>query len=80
LETIQNLELPFIERRVYQLADNSEMEFALYKAEIHWMMTERIILIVASEGFPTVGMSLIYGHRVTIDAVDGGKVWIERRA
>jgi hypothetical protein len=35
------------------------------------------VLVLAADGGPLVGLSLLYGHRVTLDVVDGGRVSIE---
>ncbi len=77
-ETILTLNLPFLEYRAYELADNSEVVFELYEAKVVWVGQERVVSVVASDGMPTIGMSLLYGYRLTIDAIDGGSVLVEK--
>ncbi|MDJ0681005.1 MAG: clan AA aspartic protease [Xenococcaceae cyanobacterium MO_167.B52] len=74
---IISLELPWYFRDVGTLGDGSEVIFEMYKATVIWDGQERIIDVAASEADPLIGMSLLYGFRVQIDAVEGGVVTIE---
>jgi clan AA aspartic protease len=79
LVTIDALQLPLIETRPYSLGNNQSVDFDLYGAILVWDEQERDVLVLASEAHPLIGMSMLKGFRVTIDAVDGGEVRIERR-
>lgn len=59
------------------LADGSEVEFDIYEANVHWLNREWEVLVVQASGGALVGMSLLSGHRVTVDVIDGGAVTIE---
>ncbi len=74
---IISLELPWYFRDVGTLGDGSEVIFEMYKATVIWDGQERIIDVAASEADPLIGMSLLYGFRVQIDALEGGVVTIE---
>ena len=74
---IISLELPWYFRDVGTLGDGSEVIFEMYKATVIWDGQGRIIDVAASEADPLIGMSLLYGFRVQIDAVEGGVVTIE---
>jgi len=75
--TITGLQLPFLSSRVYSLGNNAQANFDIYKATLLWDGQDRDIEVLASEAHPLVGMSLLKGLRITIDAVDGGEVRIE---
>ena len=77
--TITGLQLPFLSSRVFSLGDNAQVNFDIYKATLLWDGRDRDIEVLASEAHPLVGMSLLKGFRITIDAVDGGEVRIELR-
>ncbi len=74
---ITSLELPWHFRDLGTLGDGSEAIFEMYKATIIWDGRERIIDVAASEADPLIGMSLLYGFKVQIDAVEDGVVTIE---
>jgi clan AA aspartic protease len=77
LAAITTLQLPFLSARVYSLGNNATANFDIYKATLFWDGQDRDIQVLASEAHPLVGMSLLKGFRITIDAVDGGDVHIE---
>jgi len=79
LATMTALQLPFLSSRVFSLGNNAQANFDIYKATLLWDGQERDIQVLASEAHPLVGMSLLKGFRITIDAVDGGEVRIELR-
>lgn len=76
-EVIASLQLVFRESVEFVLGDGSPVSFDTFAATVVWGGQERDILVLASEGGPLVGMSLLYGYRVIIDVVDGGSVTIE---
>lgn len=60
------------------VGDGTIQVFDLYEATLTWD-DERIVVDVASaETEPLMGMSLIYGHDLRIQAIENGKVSIER--
>ena len=71
------LQLPFLGSQVFSLGNNAQASFDLYKATVSWDGHDRDVKILASEAHPLVGMSLLRGFRILIDAVDGGEVRIE---
>ncbi|NJK50126.1 clan AA aspartic protease [Candidatus Gracilibacteria bacterium] len=77
LSIIADLGLPWHYRDVGTLGDGSEVVFEIYKAAVIWDGQNQIIDVAASEADPLVGMSLLYGFKVQIEAVEGGTVTIE---
>ncbi|NJL82516.1 MAG: clan AA aspartic protease [Chloroflexaceae bacterium] len=77
LSTITALGLPWHFRDVGTLGDGSEVIFEMYKATVIWDGQIQVIDVAASEAEPLVGMSLLYGFKVQIEAVEGGTVTIE---
>ncbi len=80
LAKIRTLQLTFAESRVFSLGDNKEVNFDLYEAVLNWDGEGRDIMVLDSEAFPLIGMSLLKGFRLLVDVIDGGEVRIERRA
>lgn len=77
LSTITNLGLPWHYRDVGTLGDGSEVVFEIYKAVVIWDGQDQIVDVAASDAEPLVGMGLLYGFRLQIEAVEGGRVTIE---
>ncbi|MBW4619625.1 MAG: clan AA aspartic protease [Cyanosarcina radialis HA8281-LM2] len=74
---IEELELPWSYRDRATLGDGSETVFDVYNATVIWNGQYREIEIDAAETEPLVGMSLLGGYRLQIDAIEGGLVTIE---
>jgi predicted aspartyl protease len=56
-----------------------QVEFDLYPADVIWDAQERTVRVLAAEGMPLVGMSLLEGCHLFLDVIAGGKVRVERR-
>jgi clan AA aspartic protease len=77
LSIITELDLAWHYRDVGMLGDGSETIFELYKASVIWDGQNKLIDVVASEADPLVGMSLLHGFKLQVEAVEGGRVTIE---
>jgi clan AA aspartic protease len=77
LTTIESLDLPWIFRDVATLGDGSEVIFEMYRATVIWDGKLQVIDVAASETDPLVGMSLLYGFKLEIEAIEGGIVTIK---
>jgi hypothetical protein len=75
---IATLGLPFAAPAQARLADGSVVRMRFYQATVLWHGQPRPILVLEASGDPLVGMSLLYGSRVTLDVMDGGPVTIEK--
>ncbi len=75
---VSSLSLHFDRFVDIRLADDSIVTVEAYGVTVLWDGAERIVAVYAMDGGPLIGMSLLYGNRITIDAVDGGTVTIER--
>jgi clan AA aspartic protease len=58
------------------LADGSETLFDIYEATVVWDGTPRRVPVDAADVHPLIGMSLLYGYELTVQAVEGGSVRI----
>jgi clan AA aspartic protease len=77
LSIITDLGLPWHYRDVGTLGDGSEVIFEIYKAAIIWDGQNQIVDVAASDADPLVGMGLLHGFKLQIEAVEGGRVTIE---
>ena len=76
---IDSLDLPSAEDSdniVITLADGTTGPGRLYLARIIWHDRIRHIEVVNLEGVPLVGMALLYGSNLNVDAIPGGMVTI----
>ncbi|MEO0769208.1 MAG: clan AA aspartic protease [Cyanobacteria bacterium J06649_4] len=74
---IAALSLPWLASDVVTLGDGSETLFDLYSATVIWDGQYRDVYVAESETEPLLGMALLYGYRLQVDAVEGGSVKIE---
>lgn len=74
LSTINSLGLELYSRETGTLGDGSTRIFDVYSGLIIWDGEYRQIDVNAAETDPLVGMSMIYGYRMQLDAVEGGAV------
>lgn len=77
LSIITELDLTWHYRDFGTLGDGSEVVFELYKASVIWDGQNKIVDVVASDADPLVGMSLLYGFKLQVEAVEGGRVTSE---
>jgi len=59
------------------LADVSESVCDIYEATVIWDNRPRRITVDEVDIVPLVGMSLLYGHELTVQIVEGGSVLIK---
>jgi clan AA aspartic protease len=73
---IDSLALPWGRRGRAMLADGRESLFDVYEATVMWDGLSRRIAVDSVEVVPLIGMALLDGYEVTIQAVRGGNVVI----
>jgi clan AA aspartic protease len=76
-QTARSLKLPFLGLRSGHLADGTTVTTTTRRGRIRWMGTFKDGLVAEIGATPLIGMALISGCRLTIDAVNGGDVTIE---
>jgi clan AA aspartic protease len=77
---VSQLHLPWRRRGRGELADGSESIFDIYEAQIVWDGQLRRVWVDEIDAAPLVGMSLLNGHEVTIQAWTDGVVTITARS
>jgi clan AA aspartic protease len=77
-DAIAQLGLSYVGVQPSTLADNSRTFLAIYRLTVLWDDEDREIDVLELEGAPLLGMSLLEGCDVRIQAVDGGLITIER--
>jgi clan AA aspartic protease len=75
--TIESLDLIWKGRDVATLGDGTSCIFEVYIAVVIWDGQYRTIDINESETMPLIGMQLLRGYDVRIQAIEGGSVTIE---
>lgn len=76
---IAAVQLPYDRTDSFTLGDNSIVRFDVHTAKVFWDGEERDIAVLAADGTPLVGMSLLEGSDLFVAVVPGGEVRIERR-
>jgi clan AA aspartic protease len=75
--TIQLLGYPYSGSAGGTLADGSEVQFDYYEGRVLWHGSERPVAVIGAEGQPLIGMGLLGGSRLTLDAEPDGGVLVE---
>lgn len=76
-ERIRQLDLPRQGYRIAGLADGSAVHLPAYAGAVLWDDQNRAILIIESDTEPLLGMAMLWGSRLVIDAWEDGDVAIE---
>lgn len=76
-EIITELDLSWSYRDRGTLGDGSEVLFDIYDAVAIWDGKSQEIEVNSAETDPLVGMSLLRGYRLQVDAIESGLVIIE---
>ena len=76
-EVIRQLGLPSAGGRTFELANGERFEFEAYVAVVSWHDRRRNALVLRSDSSPLLGMTLLWGSRVTLDALAEGEVAVE---
>ena len=74
---IAELNLPWSYRDRATLGDGSETLFDIYEASAIWDGQYREIEINAAETEPLLGMRMLRGYRLQVDATEGGLVTVQ---
>lgn len=76
-DLIHDLSLPLRGYGEVMLADGSVVEVGIYRARVVWHGARRRIEVQESDGGPLVGMGLLQGGSLYVEAVPGGRVVVE---
>ncbi len=76
-DLIDRLGLPRIGELPITLGDGNEIDIGLYLGMVLWQGENRIVQVLRTSGKPLIGMSLLYGNRLTADVITDGEVTIE---
>ncbi|MCY3925182.1 MAG: hypothetical protein OXG52_06695 [bacterium] len=76
-ESIRRLGLPAVGGRTFELANGELFEFEAYLASVSWHGRPTDAVTLKSDSAPLLGMTLLWGSRVIVDALSGGTVTIE---
>ena len=76
-ETIQELQLPRRGDLLVEVAAGNRQRLDRYVVRVHWHGQGRVVSALEMPGEPLLGMGLLWGSRLTVDAMEGGAVSIE---
>ena len=74
---IRSLGLHYMAQWNASLAGGTDREFEVYGAQVSWLGRRVTALVLASESAPLLGMAMLWGSRITIEAWADGEVIIE---
>jgi clan AA aspartic protease len=77
-QLVVSLGLPFLGHRRAVLADGTKALLGEYAATVSWDGKLVQIGITEADGGALLGMEMLRGHRLTVDAIEGGEVRIEQ--
>ena len=76
---VKELGLPYVYQGEASLADGSQLRFDVHAVFVEWDGRRRYVKADATGNKPLVGMSLLHGHSLFVEVVEGGRVVIEGR-
>ena|SRR5829696_2422017 len=76
-EVVAELGLPLLGSRNSLLADSGRVTLDVYRGRVLWDGRRRPVQVLAARGGALVGMSLLWGHKVSLSAAEGGEVIVE---
>ena len=76
-QSINQLGLPSVGQRTFELANGELFDFQVYLGSLSWHGRPSDVLVLQSDSVPLLGMALLWGSRVTMDALNDGEVAIE---
>ncbi len=76
-QSISQLGLPSVGQRTFELANGELFDFQVYLGSVSWHGRPSDVLVLQSDSDPLLGMALLWGSRVTLDALSDGEVAIE---
>lgn len=71
------LRLVYHSQTLATLADGQITSLRKFAPSVNWDGLSRDVMVLEADGEPLLGMSLLYGSRVTLDVIDGGSVTVE---
>ena len=77
LDSIRELGLVLRGTQPAVLANGTVGQFSVYAGMVTWNGQERLTFIFESDSDPLIGMAILWGSRLTVDAQEGGDVVIE---
>ena len=77
IPTIRSLQLRPMGQRRFTLADGEVSVMNTYLGRFNWHEEPLEVVVVDSQGTAMVGMNLLWGSRITIEALDDGDILIE---
>ena len=77
IDAVERLGLKYSRRVPLILAGDQRMECVVYKGFVKWFGRTREIHVIAAEGQPLLGMTLLDGCKITIRVRPGGEALIE---
>jgi clan AA aspartic protease len=78
-DLIKAMQLPYGRTSAILLGDGSTVDVDTHTATVVWDGIHRQIAVLATEGMPMVGMTLLQGFDLFVSVVPGGEVRIEPR-
>ena len=76
-DTVSRLGLEYENQTPLCLANGQEIEAAVHLGFVKWLGRERKVNVLALDGQPLLGMTLLAGCKITIHARPGGEALIE---
>ena len=77
INAIRRLGLPHLGERIFTLADGRTNAMNTYYGTLIWHERPRDVVVIQTDGAPLIGMGLLWGNQIILNAVDGGSVIIE---
>ncbi len=76
-DTVERLGLKRVDRIPMTMANGQDIQVSVHEGRVKWFGQPRIVKVVAADGPPLLGMSMLAKCKVTFSAQEGGELLIE---
>lgn len=76
-DMVDTLNLQFVCTTPAALGDGHQVYMDVYEADVLWDEEKRKVVVLATDAGALLGMSMLMGHRMTLDIEEEGPVTIE---
>ena len=76
-DMVNTLNLLFVCTTPAALGDGHQVYMDVYEADVLWDEQKRKVIVLATDAGALLGMSMLMGHRMTLDIEEAGTVAIE---
>ena len=77
IAAIRRLGLPPLGERIFTIGGGGRATLNAYSGTLDWHERQLDVVVIQSDGAPLIGMGLLWGSQIIVNAIEGGSVIVE---